>query len=139
MKIPLWCPFGAVIGGKDVEDLLVRPHSIQWCIVENWTTNADLTWIERLHERCGKSGTALFVNGIGQTPVFEGKPVALKDGSAAGWNEWPERLRIRELPPKVISLRSHETGPNPRPAHGSVRLAGNEILALDGIREDPTA
>lgn len=121
MKIPLWCPFVAVIGGKHVEDLLVSPHRIQWCIVENWTTDADLTWIERLHERCGKSGTALFVNGIGQTPVFEGKPVALKDGSVADWHEWPERLRIRELPPAVISLRSYETGPNPRPAHITIR------------------
>ena len=113
MKIPLpyWAPFTAVIGGRHMEELLMRPHRISWCIVENSTTNADLTWIERLHTRCGKSDTALFVNGIGRTPVFEGKPVALKDGSAAGWNEWPAPLRIRETPAWFMNTRRTEPEP----------------------------
>ncbi|MEI7821364.1 MAG: hypothetical protein WCK55_10630 [Verrucomicrobiota bacterium] len=113
MKIPLpyWAPFTAVVGGQQMEELLMRPHRISWCIVENSTTNADLTWIERLHTRCGKSDTALFVNGIGRTPVFEGKPVALKDGSAAGWNEWPAPLRIRETPAWFMNTRRTEPEP----------------------------
>ena len=113
MKIPLpyWAPFTAVVGGQQMEELLMRPHRISWCIVEDWTAGVDFTWIEALHERCGKSGTALFVNGLGRSPVFEGKPLVFKDGSGADWNEWPAPLRIRETPARFMIARRTEPEP----------------------------
>lgn len=132
MKIPLpyWAPFTAVIGGRHMEELLMRPNRISWCIVEDWTAGVDFTWIEALHERCGKSGTALFVNGLGRSPVFEGKPLVFKDGSGADWNEWPAPLRIRETPARFMIARRAEPEPEP------MKRINEGVKRLEWIRDD---
>jgi hypothetical protein len=132
-KLPYWCQYGALIGGRHMEELIGRSSRIGWCIVENWTDETDLKWIQGLHEKCAKAGAALFVKGIGRKPVFEGEPVVLKDSNGADWDEWPEELRIREFPSSFTSVPKGDTGNMAKSDRVGVKAAGNEILALAGI------
>jgi hypothetical protein len=133
VKLPLWCPFGALIGGKHMEELIGRSSRIGWCIVENRTDETDLKWIQGLHEKCAKAGAALFVKGIGRKPVFEGEPVVLKDSTGADWDEWPEELRIREFPSKFASVRKDDMGSPARSGRVGGKANGSETGIISAL------
>jgi protein gp37 len=75
---------------------------IGWVIVGGGSdTLAEPFHIEHalsLLEQCRKSGTAFFLKQLGKNPMFNAKPLELDHLHGGDWSEWPENLRIREIP-----------------------------------------
>jgi protein gp37 len=57
-----------------------------------------LEWARDIHAQCLASEAAFFMKQLGSQPFQNGKPLQLKDGHGGEWSEWPEDLRIRQLP-----------------------------------------
>jgi protein gp37 len=58
----------------------------------------DLAWARSLRDECRHASVAFFLKQLGSAPVENGKPLKLRDGHGGDWDEWPEDLRIREMP-----------------------------------------
>jgi len=58
-------------------------------------------WIERIVQQCDAADADVVVKQFGRRPLWNGKPLRLKDKKGGDWDEWPdelEHLRRRELP-----------------------------------------
>ena len=65
----------------------------------------DLEWADEMRRRCDRLGASYFLKQVGAKPVFNGKPLKLKDRHGGDWKEWPDdRFRIREVP-TMIGMR----------------------------------
>lgn len=75
---------------------------IDWVIVGGQSgANAqpfDLTWASSIRDDCRRAGVPFFLKQLGRTPVIGHTPISLKDKHGGNWSEWPEDLRIREVP-----------------------------------------
>ena len=104
------------VRGPQVRGLSVEPlreavtlslDGIDWVIVggESGSTARpfDLAWARSLRDQCGEAGVSYFVKQLGSNPIENGTALPLKDGHGGDWNEWPDDLRIRELP---VTFRS---------------------------------
>jgi protein gp37 len=64
-----------------------------------------LTWIEAIVADCDLAGVPCFVKQLGRHPAndLDGTetPLTLKDRKGEDWDEWPERLRVRQFPDMV--------------------------------------
>ena len=58
----------------------------------------DLAWAESMIEDCGRLGVPYFLKQLGSHVIDGGGRLAFTDGHAGDWSEWPERLRVRQLP-----------------------------------------
>jgi protein gp37 len=58
----------------------------------------DLAWADDLRAQCRIAKTAYFSKQLGAHVVDNGKRLELEDGHGGDWNEWPARLRVREVP-----------------------------------------
>lgn len=69
----------------------------------------EVSWVRSIVEQCQESRVAVFVKQLGARPAgcsiagCEGEcedsaPIRLRDHKGGDWSEWPEDLRIRELP-----------------------------------------
>lgn len=60
----------------------------------------DVQWANSVVEQCRNSQTAVFVKQVGSNVGYQGAPVRirLKDRKGGDMSEWPEDLRVRELP-----------------------------------------
>ena len=65
----------------------------------------DLAWARQLRDEYRKAKVAYFLKQLGALPVDGGKPVELRDGHGGDWNEWPDDLRVREVPGVTAGLR----------------------------------
>ncbi len=77
-------------------------HGISW-VVAGGQSGAhsrpfDLTWAAALRDQCSQQGVSFFLKQLGRSPQRQGVPLALKDPHGGDWSEWPEQLRVRELP-----------------------------------------
>jgi protein gp37 len=77
---------------------------IDWVIVGGESGNetgkyryrpCELQWIERIVRDCKEAGVAVFVKQLG---THLAKQMGLNDRHGGDINEWPEHLRIREMP-----------------------------------------
>lgn len=93
-----------------------RPHGdtraypkIDWVIVGGASGhNAapfDVRWARSICRQCKAAGVACFVKQLGANPYSSpehdgatGYELSLRDGHGGDWNEWPQDLRVRELP-----------------------------------------
>lgn len=66
----------------------------------------DLAWAESMIEECGRLGVPYFLKQLGSHVVDGGGRLAFTDGHAGDWSEWPERLRVRQLPVAPGSVRA---------------------------------
>jgi protein gp37 len=57
-----------------------------------------LEWAERLVEQCQAQGVAVFVKQLGSNAMWGGRRLKLKDKKGGDMTEWPEGLRIRQMP-----------------------------------------
>jgi len=77
-------------------------EGINWVIVGGQSgANAqpfDLTWARAIRDDCHRAGVPFFLKQLGRTPVVGGSPISLNDKHGGDWGEWPEDLRIREVP-----------------------------------------
>jgi len=101
----------AAVRGLSVEPLWERIPSknmdltgIDWLIVggESGRHDAvhpfDLSWARELRDACHSSGVAFFCKQLGRRPVDDGREFRLADNHGGDWTEWPEDLRLREVP-----------------------------------------
>ena len=83
-------------------------EEISWTIVGGESSSAarpfDPAWAREIREQCREAEVAFFVKQLGSNPVEDGEPLRLKDGHGGDWNEWPDDLRIRELPGAFRSM-----------------------------------
>lgn len=75
-----WLILGGESGRRDV----VRPFH--------------LSWARELRDHCRKLGVAFFLKQLGRRPIDGDSVMKLGDTHGGDWNEWPEDLRIREVP-----------------------------------------
>lgn len=77
-------------------------EGIDWVIVGGQSgANAqpfDLNWARSLRDDCRRAGVPFFLKQLGRTPVIGGAPISLTNKHGGDWGEWPEDLRIREVP-----------------------------------------
>ena len=58
----------------------------------------DLAWARLLRDQCRDKKVPYFLKQLGEHPVAGGEPVELVDRHGGAWHEWPEDLRVREVP-----------------------------------------
>ena len=84
------------------EEVELPLDGIDWLIVggESGTSARpfDLEWARSLREQCERVETAFFVKQLGANPIHEGSVLNLADRHGGDWDEWPEDLRIRQMP-----------------------------------------
>src|SRR5262249_21085483 len=61
-----------------------RPFHIEWAI--------------DLARECHEKGVPYFLKQLGSRVVQDGQPVRFQDHHAGDWSEWPEQLRLRQMP-----------------------------------------
>ena len=94
---PLWEPVQLDLDG------------ISWVIVGGesgpLSRPFDLAWARDLREQCCAAGVPFFVKQLGSNPISNGQPFKLADKHGGGWDEWPEDLRVREVPPTFLARK----------------------------------
>jgi len=65
----------------------------------------DLEWVVEIRDVCRAHGTAFFLKQLGRRPVDNGRELILKDTHGGDWSEWPNDLRVREIPHEIRSYR----------------------------------
>jgi hypothetical protein len=55
-------------------------------------------WLRGLRDYFRQGPTAVFVKQLGSHPTEAGRPLCLKAPHGSDWREWPEDLRVREMP-----------------------------------------
>lgn len=58
----------------------------------------DIEWARQLRDRCRDAGVSFFMKQCGSRPVENGRAMKLRDDHGGDPDEWPEDLRVRELP-----------------------------------------
>ena len=58
----------------------------------------DLLWARDIRTKCRQAGVPFFMKQLGANPVENGNRLRLVNGHGGDWSEWPEDLRIREVP-----------------------------------------
>lgn len=86
---PLW-------GFVDLSGLL---GNIKWVVVGGESgfkaTPCELEWIEDVIRQCREAGVPVFVKQLG---TYQARKLNFKDKHGGDWDEWPEHLRVREMP-----------------------------------------
>ena len=90
---------GAVINEYDVAKM------IDWIIIGGESGPGarlfDVSWARKTVDACKAAGVACFVKQLGSKPHFDeytGGHFNIADKKGGNWDEWPERLRVREYP-----------------------------------------
>jgi len=58
----------------------------------------DIQWASDLRDHCREHGVPYFLKQLGSHVRRNGKRLSFEDNHAGDWNEWPKKLRIREVP-----------------------------------------
>jgi protein gp37 len=66
----------------------------------------DIAWAQTLINRCDELGVPLFLKQLGSHVVEDGRRLEFADGHAGDWAEWPERLKVRQLPAAPEPVRA---------------------------------
>ncbi len=79
-----------------------RQCPIDWIIVGGESgpgaRACEIENIRSIVRQCRAAGVAVFVKQLGAHPTLDGKPLKLKHRNGKDMTEWPEDLRIREMP-----------------------------------------
>ena len=96
----------ATVRGLSVEPLLeavdLDLEGIGWAIVGGesgpLSRPFDLAWARDIQRKCSQVGVPFFMKQLGANPVENGNRLRLVNSHGGDWSEWPEDLRIREVP-----------------------------------------
>jgi len=58
----------------------------------------NIEWADTIVDQCGEAGVACFVKQLGAGPFSDGYPMHLKSRKGGDWDEWPDRLKVRQFP-----------------------------------------
>ncbi len=90
------------------EEVDIDLDGIDWVIAggesESEDRPFDLAWARKLRDQCRSEGKAFFMKQFGSIAIDAGQTLPLKHRHGGDWDEWPEDLRIRELPQALHSL-----------------------------------
>ena len=79
-----------------------RIHHLDWVIGGGESGQAsrpfDLEWSRRLIDECRQHRVPFFLKQLGAKPVQGTRQLKLRDSHGGDWTEWPEDLRVREMP-----------------------------------------
>jgi protein gp37 len=91
-----------------VEPQIERIDLLPWLVKLDWVIQGgesgrkvrsfDLTWADDLIDQCRQHGVPLFIKQLGSFVTYRGERIAYDEGHAGDWTEWPERLRVRQMP-----------------------------------------
>lgn len=85
-------------------------EGIGWVIVGGESGHAARTfqieWAWSIVEQCRAAGVPCFVKQLGARPSFGGDLVKIADHKGSDPEEWPEDLRVQQVPPMVMGLAS---------------------------------
>lgn len=93
------------IGGREYS--WTRRQMLHWIIVGGESGPGarpfDIGWARSVIAQCKAAGVACFVKQVGSAPIFTWDPEQdaapkLRDRKGGDWSEWPEDLRVREMP-----------------------------------------
>ena len=71
----------------------------------------DMAWARQVREHCREAGVHYFFKQLGSKPYSEGKPLGLKKRDGSDWSEFPEDLRVREVPTAAVTApRASQNG-----------------------------
>ncbi len=75
---------------------------IQWVIVGGESGPGakpfHLEWARDIREQCRRAGVAFFMKQLGRYPTEAGRELTLRNKHGGDWTEWPDDLRVREIP-----------------------------------------
>lgn len=63
-----------------------------------------LEWAFDALAQCRAAGVACFIKQLGSNPYYHGQPLRLRDWKGGDMSEWPEGLRVRELPNAKVEV-----------------------------------
>ncbi len=100
-KIPAalrFCSFEPLLEDIDYVDL----RGIDWAIWGGESTDkaspCDIEWLRNGVRQCRRDGCVPFVKQLGTYPTLNGLAYPITDAKGAVMAEWPEDLRVREMP-----------------------------------------
>jgi protein gp37 len=70
-----------------------------------------LDWALDLMRQCNEAGVAYFLKQLGSTVFSEGRRLLFKDRHAGDWSEWPDEMRVRQMPQRVLTTLREEPLP----------------------------
>ena len=85
-----------------------------------------LEWALDLIKQCKEAGVAYFLKQLGSTVLSKNCRQTFTDGHAGDWSEWPEAVRIRQMPGR-IRVAPHAQRPNPPLASNGVVKAQKRL------------
>ena len=68
----------------------------------------DLEWATELNGQCKEAGVAYFLKQLGSKVLSAGRRRQFHDGHAGDWSEWPKRLRVREMPRRIVLINGQK-------------------------------
>ena len=96
-------------------DLGESLFGLDWVIQGGESGNSprpfDVAWARQMRDRCRKEGVAYFLKQLGSNPNAEGEPLSFKDQHGGDWSEWPDDLRIREVPAATVPGKGRSEQP----------------------------
>ena len=82
--------------------IVTRNECVDWVIVGgesgHHARQCDLYWIRSLRDQCEAACVPIFIKQLGRRPIESGREIRLEDSKGGNWDEWPEDLKIRQLP-----------------------------------------
>lgn len=89
-----------------VEEVSLAGHldGIDWVIAggeshqQSPARRFECDWARRLRIECAEAGVPFFLKQLGAAATNAGQPLQLQDDHGADWNEWPDDLRVRQVP-----------------------------------------
>lgn len=63
----------------------------------------DLAWARQLRDECHQARVAYFLKQLGSAPIENNRVMKLSDGHGGDWGDWPNDLRVREMPNSACS------------------------------------
>lgn len=133
---PLW---------EDIKEEEFDLTGIDWVIVGGesgsgkYTREFKLEWAENLRKLCEKQGVAFFLKQMGGKPIYQDKPLKLKNAHGGDWDEWPDGFKHREFPQAFHDYRADKKVvlPIPRPSPSknelSDTLSDDEKVELEAL------
>jgi protein gp37 len=112
-RIPALCAVPAAVRFLSCEPLLepldlshwLATGGVHWVIVGGESAQGgrparpfELGWCEEVVNQCRDAGVPCFVKQMGSRPLTDGLGLRLKDRHGGDEAEWPEWLRVRQLP-----------------------------------------
>ena len=63
--------------------------------------------------QCKDVGVAYFLKQLGSAVFSKGRRLAFDDNHAGDWSEWPEEVRVRQMPRRISAKAQENAASNP--------------------------